>query len=125
MVELTEGEGRYQLRLRALETGGRGLVIFLTGGELPHLGGVVLAAVPSAEKAALSHCDTWELTLPGHKDKELAGRIARKLCLALQEPVSVSVGIHIEDAMPEEIALLCEEAEQIADRFICEYREAV
>ena len=125
MVELTAGEGRYQLRIRALETGGNGLVVFLTGGERPHLGGVALACVPSADNAGLSHCDTWELTLPGHKDKELAARLARKLCLALREPVSVNVGIHIDKAGPEEIALLCEQAEEITDRFIREYLEVI
>ena len=55
----------------------------------------------------------------------MAVRIARKLCLALQEPVSVNVGIHVDKAGPEEIALLCEQAEKITDRFIREYREAI
>ena len=39
MFELTQGEGRYQVRFRVLTADGNGLVVFITGGERPHLGG--------------------------------------------------------------------------------------
>ncbi|MBQ7746767.1 MAG: hypothetical protein IJT92_04895 [Spirochaetia bacterium] len=122
MIELTHGEGRYSIRLRALETGGNGLVVFLTGGEKPHLGGVSLAAPPYAGASELSHCDTWDLTLPGHKDKELARSIARQIFLAVGEPVSVNVGIHIDNASEEEIQHLNLLAEDIAKQFITQYK---
>lgn len=121
MFELTQGEGRYQVRLRALETGGRGLVIFITGGDRPHLGGTALAALPPQGYNELSHCDTWDITLPGHKDKELARKLARKICLAVEEPVSVNVGIHTDQASGEDILLLCRQAEELAERFIRRY----
>ena len=119
MFEMIAGEGKYRLRLRALATGGNGLVVFLTGGERPHLGGV---APPPAE-VVLSHCDSWELTLPGHKDKELARTLARKICLATGEAVSVNVGIHVDHASGEEIAFLRRQAEELAERFIRGYKE--
>lgn len=122
MFEMIAGEGKYRLRLRALATGGNGMVVFLTGGERPHLGGVALASPPPAE-VALSHCDSWELTLPGHKDKELARTLARKICLATGEAVSVNVGIHVDHASGEEIAFLRRQAEELAERFIRGYKE--
>ena len=121
MLEYTQGEGRYQVRLRALATGGNGLVVFITGGERPHLGGTALAALPPQGCGDLSHCDTWDITLPGHKDKELARGIARKICLATGEPVSVNVGIHTDNASGEEILYLCRQAEELAERFISQY----
>ena len=121
MFELTQGEGRYQVRLRALDTGGRGLVVFITGGDRPHLGGTALAALPPQGYDGLSHCDTWDITLPGHKDKELARAIARKVCLAVEEPVSVNVGIHTDRASGDDILLLCRQAEELADQFISLY----
>ena len=121
MIELVQGEGRYEVRLRALATGGNGLVVFITGGERPHLGGTALAAQPPQGCGDLSHCDTWDITLPGHKDKELARGIARKICLATGEPVSVNVGIHTDNASGEEILYLCRQAEELAERFISQY----
>lgn len=121
MFELTQGEGRYQVRLRALDTGGSGLVVFITGGDRPHLGGIALAALPPQGYNELSHCDTWDITLPGHKDKELARAIARKICLAVGEPVSVNVGIHTDRASGDDILLLCRQAEALADQFISRY----
>ena len=121
MLEYTQGEGRYQVRLRALATGGNGLVVFITGGERPHLGGTALAALPPQGCGDLSHCDTWDITLPGHKDKELARGIARKICLATGEPVSVNVGIHTDNASGEDIGYFSRQAEELADRFIGQY----
>lgn len=122
MTELTLGEGKYSIRLRALGTEGAGLVVFLTGGEHPHLGGVSLASVPSGDNAELSRCDTWDVTLPGHKDKELARCIARQICLATGEPVSVNVGIHIDNASKEDIMCLNRLAEEITENFIKQYK---
>ena len=121
MTELTLGEGRFRLRLRALGTGGNGLVVFLTGGDRPHLGGASLAAPPSAGSTGLSHCDSWDVTLPGHKDKDLAASLARQICLAVDEPVSVNVGIHVENASGDDIARLARLAEEIVGKFVAQY----
>jgi len=121
MFELVQGEGRHEVRLRALATGGNGLVVFITGGELPHLGGTALAALPPQSSGGLSHCDTWDITLPGHKDKELARECARKICIAVGEPVSVNVGIHADQASGEDIMYFCGQAEKLVERFISQY----
>ena len=61
MFELTQGEGRYQVRFRVLTADGNGLVVFITGGERPHLGGTALASLPPQGCGDLSNCDTWDI----------------------------------------------------------------
>ena len=68
MFELTQGEGRYQVRFRVLTADGNGLVVFITGGERPHLGGTALASLPPQGCGDLSSCDTSTQTmLPGKR----------------------------------------------------------
>ena len=80
-----------------------------------------MAAPPSAGSTGLSHCDSWDVTLPGHKDKDLAASLARQICLAVGEPVSVNVGIHIDAAASEDIIRVTENAEALVRRFIAQY----
>ena len=108
MFELTQGEGRYQVRFRVLTADGNGLVVFITGGERPHLGGTALASLPPQGCGDLSSCD-------------MARELARKICLAVGEPVSVNVGIHTDNASGEEIRYLCSQAGELAERFISQY----
>jgi hypothetical protein len=56
--------------------------------------------------AQLSRCDLWVSTVPGHKDAEVASAIARELCLTTGEPVSVTVGIHVDSVSLDEITVL-------------------
>jgi len=69
----------------------------------------------------LSSCDEWTLTLPGHKDFSVANAIAKKLCLATKEPVSISAGIHIDNASKEEIQTLFDNCIEAADLFLKQY----
>lgn len=118
----TYGKGKYAVNLEIFDTQGSGLVVFASGGEFPHLGGVALAS-PGIELhgGILSSCDLWTMTVPGHKDAELARNIAKKLCKATGESVSVSVGIHTDHATNEEIKVLCDNAMMAADLFLEEY----
>lgn len=109
------GEGRLVVSCQLTTTGGQGIVAFLYGGDLPHVGGHALASPgPQLHGAQLSHADVWSTTVPGHKDAELAALVARKLCLASGEPASVTVGIHVDDATPEQIKMLCTNAVEAA-----------
>ena len=55
----------------ALDTG-NGICLCLTGGEAPHVGGVVLAAPRPSLTGQGNSCDLWTATVPGHKDVYLA-----------------------------------------------------
>ncbi len=124
MISTTCGAGKYAVSMSVHVTTGNGLAVFISGGERPHLGGVALAS-PSTEidGQQLSSCDLWTLTVPGHKDAQLAQKIAKKLCTALGEPVSVSLGVHVEHATMDDIKLLCDNVEAAADLFLKEYHK--
>lgn len=122
MITETYGSGKYIVNISIHDTNGSGLAVFVRGGDKPHLGGVALAS-PGIELHGkkLSSCDLWTITVPGHKDAELAQRIAKKICIASGEPVSVSLGIHVENATPEEIELICRNVEAGVDIFLNKY----
>lgn len=122
MITETYGEGKYIVNISVHDTNGSGLAVFVRGGDKPHLGGVALAS-PGIEMhgRTLSKCDLWTITVPGHKDAELAQRIAKKICIASGEPVSVSLGIHVENATPEEIKLICANVDAGVDVFLQKY----
>jgi hypothetical protein len=46
------------------------------------------------------------VTVPGHKEDQLVRETALTLARALRTTVTVSVGIHIDDASADDIALL-------------------
>ncbi|MBQ9007616.1 MAG: hypothetical protein IJ092_14790, partial [Atopobiaceae bacterium] len=95
---------------------------FVYGGECPHVGGQALASPGCAlHGEQLSRVDLWTATVPGHKDAEAAAAVARELCLATGEPVSVVAGIHVDDATKEEIGLLGANALSAARACVKEY----
>lgn len=100
--KIVKGQGRTQIRLEALDTGG-GVCLCITGGEAPHVGGVVLASPRPSLTGEGNSCDLWTATVPGHKDVCLAGKAARRLCTALSVNVSVTAGIHIDRAQEQEL----------------------
>lgn len=103
----TAGEGRLAVTCQLTETDGNGLTAFVYGGELPHVGGQALASPgPELHGERLSRVDLWTATVPGHKDVEAAAAIARELCLATGQAVSVTVGLHVDGASASDIAAL-------------------
>jgi len=124
MINKIYGAGKYKVSMSVHITTGNGLAVFISGGERPHLGGVALASPDAViDGQQLSSCDLWTLTVPGHKDAQLAQKIAKKLCTALGEPVSVSLGVHVEHATMDDIKLLCDNVEAAADLFLKEYHK--
>ncbi|WP_449315018.1 prenylated flavin chaperone LpdD [Rubneribacter sp.] len=102
-VEVHAGQGRFKVRL-LLEDTGRGWVGSLTGGESPHVGGVVLAVPrPSLADVGKASCDVYSVPVPGHLDNEVGLPMARALCRAVGEPVALGCGIHIEHADPADL----------------------
>ena len=100
---LTATSGRLTLSLR-LYGMGKDVQALLTGGDA-HAGGTALAA-PNAPVQTLS--------LPGHRDAELACRLAQGLADSLGCTACVTAGIHYDDITRAEI----EECRRLTDTLL-------
>ena len=91
-----EGEGRCQITLTLTDTG-HGIHGLLTGGEKPHVGGVVLA-IPRLSLSGVGwSSDVYITPVPGHKDVDVAKTVAERLARELRLPVAITAGIHSDD----------------------------
>jgi hypothetical protein len=112
--EVTEGSGKYEIQLSCLRCEG-GLIVSLLGGEYSHVGGVVLASPRAQQRENRRFEDVWDIPVPGHLDTIAALPLARALCRRSRMPVTVTCGIHIDDATKadlEQIMSNCDKALQ-------------
>lgn len=98
-----EGQGRCRISLILIDTG-NGLHGLLTGGEKPHVGGVVLALPRPSLSGKGWSADLCITPVPGHKDVDVARTVADTLARSLQCPVVVTAGIHSDYLRPEELS---------------------
>jgi hypothetical protein len=96
---------------------GNDLIIFLFGGDMPHIGAVALA-IPYRNTASASL-----LTVQGHKDGDLAKPLSEKMAKQLGKKVLLIVGIHVDNASSEEINQLVENSEELIDKFIKDHHD--
>ena len=111
-IHASAGDGRYAIHIDAFSTEGKGLCAFLYGSEIPHNGGTVVAVPRLKSNAAHNHDDT-----------EIAVPIAKLMAVQLNEPISLTAGIHIDKASREEINLLCHNCKEAALHFIETYKK--
>ena len=98
-----EGEGRCQITLTLMDTG-HGINGLLTGGEKPHVGGVVLALPRPSLLGKGWSADVYITPVPGHKDVNVARTVAEMLARELRIPVVITAGIHSDHLDPEELS---------------------
>lgn len=98
-----EGEGRCQITLDLTDTG-NGIHGLLTGGEKPHVGGVVLALPRPSLRGEGWSADVYITPVPGHKDVEVARPVAETLARELRLPVAITAGIHSDALCSEELS---------------------
>ena len=123
MTTVRTGKPPHGVRLQIIDTAG-GLVGCLTGGEAPHVGGVVLAVPRASLKGEGVGCDCWVSPVPGHKDAEVAASVAKMLCVALNVPVSITAGIHMDAATPGDIAAIVGNCERAGEKMLRRLKQA-
>ncbi len=111
-MELRAGTGKHQVELKIWDTG-NGWVGSLTGGETPHVGGVVLAVPRPSLTGQGASCDIWLIPVPGHLDNDVAAPLAKELCKRLGVPISLTSGIHVDHATLEDIALIKDNCDRV------------
>ena len=110
--ELTVGEGRTQVSLRA-ESVGDDLVVTIYNAAA-HIGAVAVAEYHQPTgRASVS-----VISRPGHKDDIPANQAAHDICKAIKHPVCVISGIHVDDISAAEIKQFVANAQQVVAEFI-------
>ena len=107
VVEHQAGMGKYTLSA-ALLFCGKDLALVIGGGSRPHIGACALA-VPrlSLDKKTNGISSSASvICVSGHKEDQLAREAALDLAAKYNCVVSVSVGIHLDDADKEDILQL-------------------
>ena len=107
MSTISVGEGRTGVTL-VVEELGRDLAAFLTGGEA-HVGAV---AVAGGSAGVAGEAVAELIVAPGHKEGPLAAEGAALLAARSGRTCVLTVGIHIDDAEPEEIAAIVDHARE-------------
>ena len=111
-------KGRVTLTLE-ITPAGDDLCAVLTGGESPHVGGVVISTPrPSLKGDGSISATSSVINLPGHKDGEILQFLAEKICISRETVVTASGGVHIDDISSAEIELVFEGVEQLSEQFL-------
>lgn len=107
------GEGKYEISGVAVLCG-QDVSMTFTGGTLPHIGAVSLGIYePVRNSATVS-----TITVFTHRDDRLSSVCAKKAATELRCSVTVTAGIHIDNAGEWELGLLCENFNQCVDLLI-------
>jgi gallate decarboxylase subunit D len=106
-------QGRYTIELKAVACGSD-YSVTICGGTRYHVGATALGCAKSETDPLPGNKATVSVICGfGHRDDEVARWAARYLATELKCNVSVSAGVHIDDANKEELDILmmnCDEA---------------
>jgi hypothetical protein len=98
---------------------GHDLVVIVCGGDRAHIGASALAqpraSLNDAEKISAS---TSVMCVVGHKEELLAHRIAQTLASRLNCVVSVSCGIHVDNADKQQIQIIQTMVAELLETFV-------
>ncbi|WP_462325079.1 prenylated flavin chaperone LpdD [Desulfoplanes sp.] len=103
MKTLTAEAAGTPVRIRVLPMG-EDLCVAVSGGDREHIGAVALAEPrPSLRDGKTTSATVSVLAVTGHKEDELARGVAKEMASALNARVSVSCGIHVDQAGDRQI----------------------
>jgi gallate decarboxylase subunit D len=122
-LTLTRERGRVALRLVCVPMG-RDLAVTLDGGDRSHIGAVAVSQPrPSHGEGGGLSATTSVITLPGHKEDDLARAMASRLAAGLDAVVCAACGIHLDRIRPDELKDVLELAEDLTSEALDRLRE--
>jgi len=118
-INVGTGRGKVTLNVAFTE---EGISVLLTGGEKPHVGGVVVAMPRQSLTGTGVSSDFWVVPVPGHKDVVAAQNVAGLISNSTGQVVAVTAGIHIDGAKKEELAAIQENCQEAAAIVVEKYQ---
>ena len=102
---------------------GQDVLVLVTGGEKPHIGAVAAATPrPSLADPSRLSATASVLAYVGHKEDELAKRLAEFLAGRLGVRVVVAAGAHWDGLTPEQIAQVGVNAHELGELLLAALR---
>jgi len=105
---ISVGKGKYKVWLKE-EILDNGIILVVGGGELPHIGSIVLAEPKFTPKT---------INIKGHKEEKIAREFAEKTCLKMKVPVLCVCGIHVDSATKKDIKILVSNAKKLLKKHL-------
>ena len=117
-------QGKYQIELRAIRCG-VDYSVTICGGERNHVGAVVLGCCESDINGSENRGATVSVLCAfRHRDDEVARWAAKYLATELKCNISVSAGVHVDNASREDIECLLENCREVCRRFVAGLRSS-
>lgn len=109
---------KYEIQLTAVSCGGD-LSVVICGGQCHHVGAAALALgiLPDGGRPKYS-ATVSTLSVPDHKDSVIAQELSAFLADSLGCRISMTVGIHMDEASKEDISILCENSRKICQKLL-------
>lgn len=115
MFKITRRISRIEITLEAKKIG-EDYLLTLTGGR-EHVGAVAVGLFDEKSQRASSSV----VTLPGHREEQLALQGARQVSRATKKTTVFVAGIHQDNISPEEIRDIVSASREMAESFIAFY----
>lgn len=124
-IAVSKVDKKYQICLHAVFCG-KDVSICIFGGDVPHIGAVAVA-VPrkSLTGDGSDSASASVICITGHKEDELARNIAIRLSSKWLCNVTVSAGVHIDDAKKDDIDLLSRHVKELMEKFIFQVKRNI
>ncbi len=118
-IQLTIAENtRYEIQLVAVKCG-KDYSVTICGGDKHHVGAVAHASPhKNISGNGENSATVSSISALAHRDDELARMAAKKLSAELECYVSVSAGVHIDSATPEELKMLVSNTIELCAKFV-------
>ena len=114
-VEFLHEVGGVTIRL-TLQQAGRDLLVFLTGGDAPHVGSVIAAAPRPSLRGVGMSATSNVINRNGHYDEVPGRRVAERLAASLNDYVVCACGIHVDGATSDEIDKVLDCCDRLAEQ---------
>ena len=113
-VSVRTAADSWLVHAEAVQIGGD-LLVYLWGGERPHIGAVAAAQPrPSLSGDGSTSATASVLAFPGHKEDQVVKTVAEALSARLKSNVVVTAGLHWDNLPPDAIAEVMERCREIA-----------
>jgi gallate decarboxylase subunit D len=118
-IHTAAGKGKHRVHA-AVQFMGADILLSIWGGSMPHIGSVAITQPrPSLQQnQKKTSCTSSVYNFTGHKDEAVARGCAEKIAAASNKNTMAVAGIHIDNAVPADIAAILKNVDAVCAEII-------